>query len=259
LVFTLGDSFVEGIGIPADATFPFQLDVLLNVRDDRYNKDYGVVNLGVSGYGPKQEILRLKEYAKKIGTPRYILFLGCDNDAQDDRDFLSGALHKKLLEGNPRYSAFEVKWLSRLKFDTEIGKRLLYMAKVRRWQRATAPAPQAAAQPPGQPQNSAEKLEPDYRELSNYARKTGATLILSWVPTNGISSQTPREYVWLREYCRQYDVAFADWFPMVQTILEKIPALPYANNHSAGHYRTWVKAMIARAFAQQIRLNSVQQ
>ncbi len=245
LVFTLGDSFAEGTGLPADANFPFQLDLLLNVRDGRYHMDYGVVNLGVSGYGPRQEIVRLKEYTKKIGVPRHILVLLCDNDAQDDRDYVSGAIHKKLLEGNPRYYAFVVHWLSWLKFDTEIGKRLVYIDKTRRWQ-------QAATQSMDNPQNNAEILEPDYQELINYSRKIGATLILSWIPTD-MSTQTSREYPWLREYCRQHDVAFADWFPMVKTIRERIPALSFTNHNSAGHYRTWVNAMIAKGFAQQIR------
>jgi lysophospholipase L1-like esterase len=256
LVFALGDSFVEGIGIPADATFPFQLDLWLNVRDGRYYKDYGVVNLGVSGYGPKQEILQLKEYAQKIGAPRYILVLVSDNDAQDDQDFGSGTIHKKLLEGNPRYSAFEVSWLSWLKFDTEIGKRLAYRAKVRRWQQIAAQPQPATAPTTGQPRNTAEMLEPDYQELINYARKTGATLILSWIPLN-LPNKTPREYRWLQEYCRQHDIAFANWLPLMQSVLEKIPALPCENQNSAGHYRTWVNAMLAKAYAQQIRLHPV--
>jgi lysophospholipase L1-like esterase len=256
LVFTLGDSFVEGIGVPADATFPFQLDMLLNIRDDRYDKDYGVVNLGVSGYGPKQEIVRLKEYAAKIGKPRYILALMCDNDAQDDRDFASGALYKKLLEGNPRYSAFVVHWWSWFKFDTEIGKRLTFLDKLKRWQRTDAHWRQSPTPLTGNSQNSAARLEPDYRELSQYARKTGAVLILSWIPIQ-LTQQPSREYQWLQAYCRQHDIAFADWFPLVQSIREQIPALPAYNHHSAGHYRTWVNGMIARAFAEQIRLHPV--
>jgi hypothetical protein len=52
LVFTLGDSFTQGIGVPADSTYPFQLDQLLNRDDDGfYAKRFGVVNLGVAGFG----------------------------------------------------------------------------------------------------------------------------------------------------------------------------------------------------------------
>jgi lysophospholipase L1-like esterase len=244
-VFALGDSLTQGIGVPADASYPFQLDLLLNVRDGGYFMDYGVVNLGVAGYGMQQAIVRLKEYAEKIGLPRYILFLGCDNDVGEDREFVSGAIHHKLLEGNPRFSPYLVRSWLWLKFETEIGKRLTFLHKIRGRQ-------QAVAQKTTNPQNSAEMLEPAFRELMNVSRGMGATLVLSWMPVR-LSMQMTPEYRWLREFCRGQGLAFADWFPMARSIREHLPALPFENNHSAGHYRTWVNAMVARSFAQQIR------
>jgi lysophospholipase L1-like esterase len=248
-VFALGDSLTQGIGLPADASYPFQLDLLLNVRDGRYFMDYGVVNLGVAGYGVKQAIVRLKEYAEKIGSPRYILFLGCDNDVGDDQAFLAGAIHKKLLAGNPRFSPYLVRSWLWLKFDTEIGKRLTFLHKIRRRQ-------QIVAQKATNPQNSAEMLAPAFRALMNLSRGMGATLILSWMPVR-LSTQMPPEYRWLQEFCRRQGLPFADWFPMARAIREQIPALPFENNHSAGHYRTWVNSMVARGFAQQIRQHRV--
>jgi lysophospholipase L1-like esterase len=244
LVFALGDSFPQGIGLPVDASYPFQVDLLLNLRDGRYEMDYGVVNLGVAGYGSQQAIVRLKEYAKKIGAPRYILFLACNNDVEDDQAFLSGAIHKKLLDGNPRYYSFLARPWMWLKFETEIGKRLTFLIRNRRRQ-------QIIAQKMNQPQNDAELLEPSFRELVNFSQKTGATLILSWMPIK-LSMQAPREYRWLQEFCRKESILFADWFPMVRTCQEKIPALPRENNHSAGHYRNWINSIIARSFAQHI-------
>ena len=183
LVFALGDSFPQGIGLPADASYPFQIDLLLNLRDGRYDMNYGVVNLGVAGYGPQQAIMRLKEYAQKIGAPRYILFLASDNDVDDDQVFLAGKIHKKLVDGNPRYyPLLSRSWLW-LKFETEIGKRLTFLAKMR-----------------GRPQivreNNAALLEPSFRELADYSRKTGATLILGWMPIR-LSMQESPDYRWL--------------------------------------------------------------
>jgi lysophospholipase L1-like esterase len=244
LVFALGDSFPQGIGLPADASYPFQIDLLLNLRGGRYEMDYGVVNLGVAGYGSQQAIVRLKEYAKKIGAPRYILVLMSDNDVGDDQAFLSGAIHKKLLDGNPRYYSFLTRPWMWLKFETEIGKRLTFLSKIRGRQPITV-------QKMDQPQNNAALMEPSFRELMDFSRKTGATLILSWMPIN-LSREAPPEYRWLQEFCRKESIPFADWFPMVRTVREKIPALPSANNHTAGHYRTWVNSIIARSFAQHI-------
>jgi hypothetical protein len=182
--------------------------------------------------------VRLKEYAEKIGLPRYILFMGCDNDVGDDQNFVAGDVHHKLLEGNPRFSPYLVRSWLWLKFDTEIGKRLSFLYKIRRRR-------QTAAQRP-------EMLAPAFRELINLSRRMGATLVLSWMPVRFSTEMTP-EYRWLREFCRRQGIHFGDWFPMARAIREQIPALPFENNHSAGHYRTWVNAMVARSFAQQIR------
>jgi hypothetical protein len=51
VIFTVGDSYTQGSGLPADASYPFQMDVLLNTRSGEYRKDFAVVNLGVGAYG----------------------------------------------------------------------------------------------------------------------------------------------------------------------------------------------------------------
>jgi lysophospholipase L1-like esterase len=244
LVFALGDSFPQGIGLPADASYPFQIDLLLNLRGGRYEMDYGVVNLGVAGYGSRQAIVRLEEYVQKIGAPRYILFLASGNDVEDDRAFLSGDIHKKLVDGNPRYNALLTRAWTWLKFETEIGKRLTFLSKMRRRQ-------QTLDQNMGHSQNNAALMEPSFRELMNYSRQTEATLILSWMPIQ-LTLEASQEYRLLQEFCRKESILFADWFPLVRSVREKIPALPCENNHSAGHYRTWINSLIAKSFAQHI-------
>ena len=54
LVFAVGDSFTQGVGLPADASYPAQLDLVLNIRDGSYEALFGVVNLGMGGYGGMQ-------------------------------------------------------------------------------------------------------------------------------------------------------------------------------------------------------------
>ena len=62
MVFAVGGSFTAGDGVPADAPYPFQLDMLLNL-DSRgfHHKRYEVVNLGIGGYGSKQELIALRQ------------------------------------------------------------------------------------------------------------------------------------------------------------------------------------------------------
>ena len=94
LVFAVGDSYTMGIGLPPDAAYPFQLDLILN-RDEKglYAKRYGVVNLGMAGMGAEQHLLQLRRYAVRLGMPAVVLYLGCDNDFQDDLLFRNGSRH----------------------------------------------------------------------------------------------------------------------------------------------------------------------
>jgi hypothetical protein len=239
LIFAVGDSFTQGIGVPFDASYPCQLDMLLNLKGDRYSPDYGVVNLGVAGYGVEQAILQIKRYQKIIGTPNYILFLGNGTDYQDDLNFKAGKWRRRLLEGNPEYNPLLIKPLQWLRYDTEIGKRVNLL--LRKWGR-----------PEWQPQRYVELQEPVFRKLITLAREMNATLIISWVPYRWSKEISPN-YVALRQYASRNNIRFADWFPLVKAVLDQNPELPVVNPHSAGHYRPWINQMIARAFAQQIK------
>lgn len=251
LVFSIGDSFTQGIGVAADASYPFQLDLMLNMKGNRYCQDYGVVNLGVGGYGPEQELLSLQHYAKLLGPPKYVLFAACDNDFQDDQEFRSSATHRKMVEGNPRFSPFILKpWLW-LKFETEIGKRITYLEKLTRKMRLARQVPPPPAQPGASPPNAAALLEPVLNKLVNMTREMQATLIISWIPCN-FSLAESREQQWLKAYARKHGIAFADWQPLARSVKAGIPPLPVINHHSGAHYRTWINYLIARAFAQHI-------
>lgn len=247
LIFASGDSFTQGVGVPADASYPFQLDLLLNLKGDTYYPNYGVVNLGVAGYGTEQALLQIKRYQKKIGTPHYLLFLGNETDCQDDQNFRSGGVHRKMLEGNPHYSPLIIGPLQWLQFETETGKRMTLFLKnwhTGRGNNKNLPKPQNL--------NGVELQKPVLQKFINLSKELHATLIISWVPCYWSKEISPN-YVALKQYAASNNLAFADWYPMVSSVLDKNPHLPAINDHSAGHYRTWINQMIARAFAQQIK------
>ena len=123
LVYTIGDSYTQGMGSSADATYPFQLDLLLNLdADGHYQERYGVVSLGLAAFGPEQALLALERYAKQIGKPDFILYFGCDNDAEDDLLFQSGYRHRHIVDGSPAWGVWvgPALWLS----EFELVKRL---------------------------------------------------------------------------------------------------------------------------------------
>jgi hypothetical protein len=246
LIFAVGDSFTQGVGVPADASYPFQLDLLLNLQGDRYYPHYGVVNLGVAGYGTEQALLQVKRYRQQIGTPRYLLFLGNETDFQDDQTFRAGGLHRKMLEGNPRYSPLIIRPLQWLQYETETGKRLTLLLK--NWRTGGG---KKGSVPQSQNVNSVELQKPVLQKFINLSKEMHATLIVSWFPVHWSKEISPN-YGALKQYAASNNLAFADWYPLVSSVLEEIPHLPAVNDHSAGHYRTWINQMIARAFARQI-------
>jgi len=241
-VFAIGDSFTQGTGLPADSCYPFQLDLLLNMQGERYVKKYAVINLGLSAFGGEQNLLALKRYAANLGPPRYILYLGAGNDYEDDLLFKSGYRHKHLMAGSP-YWGWSLKPLMWLTDEIELGKRVKVLIASLRRQKIFSNDGKTGAQ-----KGVAELEAPVFEELVKLSKNYGARLIVSWAgPLDPDGS-----YQWLQEFARKKDIAFADWYPAVQSVCQSIPGLPLDNAHSGGHYRTWVNGQIARAYAKQI-------
>jgi hypothetical protein len=251
LVFALGDSYTQGTGLPSDAAYPFQLDLLLNLREGTYVPRYGVVNLGIAALGLEQSILALRRYAKTVGRPGHVLFLGCSNDYEDDQLFEAGYRHAHLVDGNPRFGRAlrPLQWLG---IETEVGKRAKLAAERLRRPSAVGGAVAGGAGGPAAPaalsvaQLQASRLE----RLHDEVKGLGATLVVSWTDSPGADRAS---YDWLKGWAQRRQVAFADWHPLVASVLEHVPRAPITNPHSGGHYRAWVNQMIARAFAEQIR------
>jgi hypothetical protein len=240
IIFTLGDSYTQGIGVPPDASYPFQLNLDLNIdRNGIYTKNYGVVNLALGPYGAEQELLTLKRFAKKIRKPDIVLYLGCDNDYSDDTLFKNGTRHKNIVQGSPYYGGFyyPLKWIF---MDTEIGKRLKYsFQEILKGRTAQKPTGK------GKKYSTAELEAGAIKRIVETGREYDAVVILSWAYAGD-------SYYWLKSWAAQHKVLFADWEPSVKSVGSAIPQMPINNHHSGGHHRTWVNNLIAREFAKQI-------
>lgn len=242
IIFTLGDSFTQGLGVPPDASYPALLDLMLNVDEKGiYHQKYGVVNLALGPYGAEQELLVLQKFAATIRKPNIILYLGCENDFNDDVLFKTGIRHKNMVRNSPYYGWFyyPMKWLF---LDTELGKRVKYIIQ-EGFLRAKAAKVQAQA---SQGRRSVAELEQDaIQRLVAASKQYGAKPILSWYAGDD-------SYAWLKSWASQNNIAFADWSPSVKSLRTAMPSLPMENRHSGGHYRVWVNYLIAREFARQI-------
>jgi lysophospholipase L1-like esterase len=240
LVFAIGDSFTQGVGVPADMSYPAQLDLMLNKDPSgMYLRTYGVVNLGLSGFGGEQELLALKRWSQQIGPPAVILYLGCDNDYEDDLLFASGYRHKHIVDGNPTWGPLvrPVQWLTN---DLQIGLRTkLLISDLRRSEISPGPSERTVA----------EMERPVLERLVQYAHDNNARLIVSWAGEN-------YSYYWLKRWSEQNDVRFADWAPRVRSVLAAIPNMSIDNPHSSQHHRGWVNGIIAQSYAEQINANN---
>jgi hypothetical protein len=237
LVFAVGDSYTEGTGVPADMSYPGQLDLILNRADGGlYSKRFGVANLGLSGFGGEQELLSLDRAANRIGPPAVILYLGCDNDHDDDLLFASVYSHKHLVYGSPYWGPL-VKPMQWMTNDLQIGLRIKLLIGDMRHRQITA----------SEDNRSTAELEVSVLErLRQFAATHNSRLVVSW-STEGDS------YNWLKNWAAQNNVVFADWAPRVDSVTAAIPDLPTENPHSSGHHRGWVNTILAEEYAAAIK------
>ena len=242
LVFALGDSYTQGTGASSDASYPFQLDMLLN-QDERgfYSERFGIVNLGLAAFGTEQSLRAARRYAGIVGKPTYVLYLGCDNDFDDDELFRSGSRHNHLVTGSPTWGRWvePILWLS----GFEVTKRAkLALAEIREARRL-ANANGGASPGDARTQSVAERIWPTLSQIVALAHEWDAKIVVSWANRDRAS------YSWLRTKATEEGIPFADWEPRVRSIQARMPDLPYANPHSSGHWRPWTNRVIAETYA----------
>jgi hypothetical protein len=244
-IFALGDSYTQGTGLPADASYPFQLDLRLNIgADGLYRPSYAVVNLGLAAYGPEQSLIALRRYRKSLGAPRVCLYLGSENDFSDDILFRSGYRHRHVVRGSPHWGLMTgpLLWASRF----ELVKR--FKMALSQWRRRdlAATGSAAAEDSPRDRASVAERTWPVIEKIVKLCGEQGAVTILGWAADDSAS------YAWLQARAAAEGVGFADWRPSVESVQRTAADIPLANPHSGGHWRTWVNRLIADAFAREI-------
>ncbi len=245
LVFAVGDSFTAGTGLPPDANYPAQLDLILN-RDERglYRPRYGVVNLGLDGIGGEQALILLRRYISRIGKPAVVTYLGTDNDYEDDALFQRGRRHRHLVDGSPYWGSLlrPLRWLN----NTNIGKRARIASQQLRRRQNLAAAGVEPYEPDRSARSAAELQQPVLEKIAAACRGLDSRLVVSW------TSESPASYYWLKTWADAKGIGFADWLPAVQSVQSAVPALPLYNPHSGGHFRPWVNRIIAEEFARQV-------
>jgi hypothetical protein len=244
-VFTVGDSYTFGCGNSVEESYPTVLDLMLRDSIMLYDNNM-VVNLGVNGFGGKQNLLRLKSYVKKLKKPKFILYLGCDNDYSDDLLFDSGYRHKHLVEGSPYWGGYykPTKFLFQ---DLHIGRYIKSaIGNLRRKSIVVEGKEKGVC--------VAALEEAVLNELHIYCKENDINLVMSWVV-----SQNEDSYLWTKKWSESNNIAFADWLPDVQKKSQQISTIEMFNKHSGGHYKTWVNYDIAKAYINEINKITLEQ
>lgn len=255
LAFAIGDSYTQGTGLPADESYPFQLDRLTNHDSTgMFAKKIAVVNLGLGSYGGEQSLRTLTRFKKALGPPAYCLYLGSDNDFDDDLLFKSGSRHTQLVTGSPRWGALvrPLIWISssqivlRAKLALAAG-RLNSLRAANEKQPAVQNSPGKSSPDPegsrGVRMSVAELEWPVIQKIMNECAAGHATTVLSWAPLTSNAS-----YEWLKSKSDSTGILFNDWYPAAMSVVRANPNTPLMNPHSGGHYRAWVAALIALGF-----------
>jgi hypothetical protein len=223
-------------------SYPSQLDLILNrAEDGSYVKKFGVVNLGVAGFGGEQELISLQRWTRLLRPPSVILYLGCDNDFVDDLAFKSGERHKTVLAGSPVWGRM-TRPLRLVLERTQIGFRVRAALQERTRRQLSD---QAFAQMSERP-SVAELQSSVLERLASFARAHGSLLVVSW-------SDEGDSYHWLKSWASRNEIRFADWASKVNSVRTAMPALSIDNPHSAGHHRGWVNRLMAEEFARHIQ------
>lgn len=242
LVFAVGDSYTQGVGVPSDMSYPAQLDFILNSDEQGfYVKKFGVVNLGVAGFGGEQSLINLHRRVEQLGAPAIILYLGCDNDFEDDLAFKRGDRHRIVVAGSPTWGVM-TRPLRFILEHTHLG--LLARASYR--QRVRDRMVEEVAKQSGEKVSIAELESTVLERVKAYADEHHSKLIVSWSDEN-------ESYRWLKSWSAQKGIAFADWAPKATSVRDVMPRLTLDNQHSGGHHRGWTNNLIAMEFARQIR------
>jgi len=95
----LGDSYTANLRMPVEYSFTEPLDFMLNASGIAAE----VLNFGVDGYGPDQELLQLEDEVLLL-KPDYVFYVYCSNDI---RNVLENKLYKIDRSGELQYIPYD--------------------------------------------------------------------------------------------------------------------------------------------------------
>ncbi len=199
-IVVLGDSYAEGLAVELDQTFWSVAAADVASCPALAGRTIEPINLGVSGYGPAQELLALRHRGFAFDPDLVVTAFFSENDVRDDSRALSReplrpyyTLQDGLLQLDDRFLAsseyrLKAAFLSRLLYGAIDRVRLLQLANLaknnlrRRWVLHQDPSASGVLEPPDHPVRHplySEPTDPRWRD--------------AWAVTEALIAETARE------------------------------------------------------------------
>jgi len=128
-VAVLGDSYMQGVNVPLEKTFPSYLEAALAPCATRVGKKVETVNFGVEGYGTAQELLTFQHHAVRYKPAVVLLAVYTNNDIYNN----SRVLNPASFPGDSPYFVFDG---DRLVLDNSFRRELEKSRHPPWWRRA---------------------------------------------------------------------------------------------------------------------------
>lgn len=251
IIFCVGDSYTEGVGNMTDESYPFYLDLLLNRKNNIYEKRFAVINLGLGAYGFIQSYLISKIYVNKIGRPpEVIVYFISANDFDDDIRFKSGYIHRHMVSGSPYYPPVLIALNELFEYNQIYSRIKIFLSSVFRKQphfykrgvkiQAIGCGGQKSIQ------FNSNRL-PGLIDLIAFSRNNNVKLIISY------SNYKSYEYDSIKKFASENNILFIDYKPDLERMNTIFTRLSVYNRHSGGHFRSWVNFIIASNIAELLK------
>ena len=256
IIFAVGDSNTKGVGVQFDESYPFQMYLELNTGNIKDETSYGVVNLGIQASGTIAAFKIYDIYKSKIKKPNFVTHVGGMNDYSDDVFFESGKKHNSLVDGSPRLFGL-AGYISTIIEYSEILKRMKLTYSIYNFKLAQNNKIENLKVKPNKftlfKEGFDTKTSKLYLQFNEKSKEDDFIFILSWVDGRKDGNAWCKEtYNYVKDWASKNNVLFADWCQDFKRVYKDLKEIPLVNNHSAGHYRSWINRIIANSFVKKI-------
>ena len=245
-IMLIGDSFTYGVGVSDSGTISQQMQELLTAQ----GIDAEVINLGLGGYSTAQVYYRLRSFIAL--KPDLIIYTFCDNDPNDNVEFVNGNYHPYKPETYRSWWRVILRRYS-LTFMTALLKRPFISKYTSDYPTHLVTANQQLVTPEF-PERETELTRDFVDRIVILAEEYKATFMIGFINVGLTENNTVILSPIAKHYAAMFQEMGIELIPPPQTLAKYSNNLsvlrgevPYAGHFNATGYRLWAEAYTAAA------------